>query len=98
MFGFVAVHDDSALGLQLPGALVDVEYDDVHAQVQPGFLRAEARAQAGVKEYHQEGFVPPQFHVFETVFLDFESFIERPLQVADVLHTCKFLHNDMFSV
>ena len=45
VLALVAVHDDAALRLQLPGTGVHVEHDDVHAQVHGGLLRAEARAQ-----------------------------------------------------
>ena len=45
MFRLVAIHDDAAFGFQLPCSLVDVQYNDIHAQVQSGFLSAEAGTQ-----------------------------------------------------
>ena len=45
MFRLVAIHDDAAFGFQLPCSLVDVQYNDIHAQVQSGFLSTEAGTQ-----------------------------------------------------
>ena len=54
VFGLVAVHDDAALGLKFPRALVDIEYDHVHAEVEGSFLCAQTGAQTGVeKDHHQ---------------------------------------------
>ena len=45
VLAFVAVHDDAALGLEFPGTLVDVEHDDVHAEVHGSLLCGEACAE-----------------------------------------------------
>ena len=45
MFRFVTVHDDTALCFQFPGSLIDVQYNDIHAQIEGGFLSAETGAQ-----------------------------------------------------
>ena len=38
MLRFIAIHDHPFFCFQLPGALVDVEYNYIHAEVQPRFL------------------------------------------------------------
>ena len=92
VFGLVAIHDDATFGFQLPGTLVDVEHNDIHAQVKGCFLGAEAGTQAGIEENHHQRFITSQFHVFETVFLNLECFGQCCFQVADVLYTGKVLH------
>ena len=72
MLWFVAVHDDATFRFQLPGSLVDVQHNYVHTQVKRSFLSAEAGAEAGVKEDHQQGFITSQFYIFKPVFLDLE--------------------------
>ena len=42
VFGLVTVHDDATLGLELPGPLVHVKHDDIHAQVHRCLLSAQS--------------------------------------------------------
>ncbi len=76
VFRFVTVHDDATFRFQFPGSLVDIQYNHVHAQIQCGLLCTEAGTQAGVEENHHQRFVTSQFHIFETVFLNLECFVQ----------------------
>ena len=69
MLRLVAVHDDSALGLKFPCALVDVQYDYIHAEVQSSLLGTQTCTQAGIEEYHQKGLVPSEFLIRKRIFL-----------------------------
>ena len=69
MLRLVSVHDDSSLGLELPGALVDVEHDNVHSEVHSRLLGGEAGTEAGIEEDHQEGLVASELLVGERILL-----------------------------
>ena len=60
VLALVTVHDDATLGFQFPCTSIHIEHDDVHTQVHGSFLRAEARAQTVVEEYHQQCLVLTQ--------------------------------------
>ena len=49
MLTLVAIHDDAALRLQFPGTGIDIEHDDVHAEVHRRLLRRETRAKRVVE-------------------------------------------------
>ena len=38
VFALVAIHDDATLCFQFPGTGIDVEHDDIHAEVHGGLL------------------------------------------------------------
>ena len=82
MLALVAVHDDTPLRLQLPGPLIDVQHDDVHAQVAGRFLCAQSGAQAVVEEHQQGGLVTTQFCVLVAVLLYLQGLFESLVQVS----------------
>ena len=86
MFALVAVHDDSALGLELPCTLVHVEHDYVHAEVQRRLLRAEPGAQAVVEEHHEQGLVPSELLVGEGMLLHVSGGLHRVVKAAKLLY------------
>ena len=52
-----SVHHGAVLKFQSPALFVHVHHNDVHAQVEGGFLGAEAGAQAGVEKNKPQCFV-----------------------------------------
>ena len=92
VLALVPVHHHAAAGLELPGALVHVQDDGVHPQVQGGLLGAQARAQAVVEEHEEDGLVTAERLVREGVRLHEGGLGEGGLQVAQLLHAGKMLH------
>ena len=92
MFALVALHDDTPFGLQFPSALVDIEHDDVHAEVECCLLGGEASAQGVVEEDEHGSLVLAKRLVLITVCLDFESLIECFAQVANVGYVLEYFH------
>ena len=92
VLALVAVHDDAALGLELPGAGVHVEHDDVHAEVHGGLLRAEARAQAVVEEYHEQRLVLAQLLVLKAVALNLLRLGKGLTEAAEVANVDECFH------
>ena len=45
MLALVSVHDDATLGFEFPGTGIDVEHDDVHAEVHGSLLRGKTGTQ-----------------------------------------------------
>ena len=69
MFRLVSVHDHSSFRLELPCSLVDIQYDDIHAEIQCCLLGAQSGTQTRVEEYHQQGLVSAELLVRKRVFL-----------------------------
>ena len=65
------------LCFQFPGTGIDVEHDDIHAEVHGGLLGGEARAQGVIEEDHHEGLVLAQMLILVTVVLDLKCFGHR---------------------
>ena len=40
VFWFITIHDDATFSFQLPCALINIEYDNIHSQIQGRFLCA----------------------------------------------------------
>ena len=96
MFGLIAIHDDTALGLELPSSLVYVEHHDIHAQVHGGLLGREAGAEARIEEEHEQRFVLTQVGIGKTVALNLQGLGYRSVEVANISYTGKFFHRDLF--
>ena len=92
VFALVAVHDDAALGFELPGTLIDVEDDDVHAEVHGSLLGGEARAQGVVEEDEQRGLVAAEVLPLVAVALHLLRFGKGGAQVADVGYVLENIH------
>ena len=92
VFALVAVHDDTALRFEFPRTLIDVEHDDVHAEVHRCLLGGEACAQTVVEEDEQGGLVAAQVLILESVVFDFLCLGQRRVQVAEVLYVLEYFH------
>ena len=92
VFALVSVHDDAALCLQLPCALVDIEHDDIHTQVHSCFLCRQAGAQAVVEEYQHTGLVLTQILILVAVGFHCLRFFQGELEVAKVGYMLKNFH------
>ena len=92
MFAFVAVHDDTALGLQFPRSLIDVEHDDVHAEIHGRLLGGQTGAQAVVEENQQGRLVAAEVLVLKTVVFDVLGFAQCSGEVAEVVYVLKNFH------
>ena len=93
MLRLVTVHDHAALGLQFPGTLVDIQDNNVHAQVEGGLLCAQTGTQAGVEEHHEQGLVTAQLYIFETVSLYLKGLLQCLMQIAQILNASKVSHH-----
>ena len=92
VFALVAFHDDAAFGLQFPGTLIDVEHDDVHAEVEGCLLGGEAGAQGVVEEDEHGSLVLAQLLVLIAILFDVESLVEGFAEVADVGYVLENIH------
>ena len=93
MFTLVAIHNDTALGLQLPCTLIHIEHNHIHAQVTGCLLGTQTGPQTVVEENQQASLMLSQGFIFVAVYLDFESFGKGTLQVAQIVYVCKVSHN-----
>ena len=92
VFALVTFHDDTPFGLQFPGTLIDVEHDDVHAEVEGCLLGGEASAQGVVEEDEHGGLVLAQLLILIAILLDVESLVEGFAEVADVGYVLENFH------
>ena len=92
VLGLVAIHDHATLRLELPGALINVQNHDIHAEVHRCLLGREAGAEARVEEEHQKRFVATQLRELVAVALQLQGLLDGHLQVADILYAGKLFH------
>ena len=92
MLALVAIHDNATLRFQFPGTGIDIEHDDIHAEVHSCLLSRESGSQRVVEEYHHERFVLAQMLILITVVFDLLCFGEGFPEVAEVLHINETLH------
>ena len=92
MLALIAVHDDTALSLEFPCTGIDIEYDDIHAEVHGSLLCGEARAQGVIEENHQQCFVLAQLLIGEAVGFHLFGFFQSGLQGAEVLYVEECFH------
>ena len=92
MLALVAIHDDTALGLQFPCTSIDIKHDDIHAEVLCRLLCGEACTQTIVEEHEQGCLVLAKFCKFITVLLYLLCLGKCLLQVAKVFCIEKTFH------
>ena len=92
VLALVALHDDATLSLQFPSPLIDIEHDDVHAQIERRLLGGEASAQGVVEEDEHSGLVLAKSLILIAVGLDLESLIKGFAQVANVGYVLENFH------
>ena len=85
----VAIHDNSALGLQFPCSGIHIKHNDIHAQVHCSLLCGKTGAQAVIEKHHQQGLVLAQMLPLETVFLYLYGLLQSLVQIAEVLYVQK---------
>ena len=93
MLRLVAVHNHAALSFELPCALVHIEHNHVHAQIHGSLLCAEASAERGVEENHQESLVLTKVLEVEAASLHVEGFLHSGTEVAYIADRFKISHS-----
>ena len=92
MLGLVAVHHDTALCLEFPGARIHIEHDGVHAEVLRSLLGGETGAKRVVEEDQQAGLVPAQVLKVVAVSLYVQGFTQSDLEVPQVAYILVISH------
>ena len=93
VFALVTVHHHATLRFELPGSLVDVEHDDIHAQIERSLLSAETGTQTVVEENQEHGFILTQTLKLETVTFDFSRFVQSLPEVAHIRGISEKFHD-----
>ena len=92
VLALVAIHDDTAFGLQFPCSGIHIEHDDIHSQVHSRFLCRESCTQGVIKENHHERLVLAQMLEFITFVLNLLCFGEGLTEIANILNIDKTFH------
>ena len=70
VFRLVAIHDDATLCFQLPCSGIDIEDNDIHAQIHCSLLRRKAGTKGVIEKYHQQSLVLTKLLKSITIFLN----------------------------
>src|SRR5690606_38928260 len=87
------VHYSTIREFELPPFLVDVEDNDLHAQVSRGHLRAYARAEAGIEKYHAERLARSQLTIAKRILLIRQCFAHQRRRIRHIFNGQEMFHS-----
>ena len=98
VFALVTVHHHATLRFELPGPLIDIEYDDIHTQIERSLLGAETGTQTVVEKNQEYGFILAQTPKLEAVTLDFSRFVQSLPEVAHIRGISEKFHDYIMDI